>query len=160
MSKKKNNKNEKKSRTDALALAAMNAKETLANVNKGSKRKARDLLILIGAILVAMFIFFLFVELGYFIAIFTAYILLWSGALLTYWIYNRGLLSLDTKPEELSPYWTDEKKEQFLRSLKERRQKSRWLLFIIIAISFVFLLYLVLDFLLPSLYEKFFVKEG
>jgi len=155
------NKNNKKKNnlSSSLTLAAMNAKENLSKVDKKSKAKARDLLILIGATIVAMFIFFLLVNLGYFIEIFITYIVIWSAAVLSYWIYNRGMISKDTKAEDLSPYWSAEKKEQFISSIKERRKKSRWLMFVIAPVSFVFLVYLVLDFLLPELYAQFKAKE-
>ena len=161
MSKSKNNKNQKnkKSVSDSFTLAAMNAKESLSKVSKGSKKKLFDILVFVGATVLAMVIFFFFVNIGKFIPIFIAYIAIWSAMILIYWIYNRGMIASDIEPESLSPNWSDEKKKQFIESVKERRKKSRWMLFVIAPLTFVFLIYLLLDFLLPDLYEKFFVKK-
>ena len=156
---KRNGKSGKKDVSSALSLAMMKTKDNLANVSKGSKNKLRDALILIGSIILAMFIFFLFVELEMFTTVFTVYLILWSAAVLAFWIYNRGMISKDTKPEDLSPYWSEEKKAQFIESIKERRRKSRWLLFVIAPITVVFLVYLALDFLLPALYKTFIVNS-
>lgn len=159
MSKKENKQKSKKNLSDSLTLAAMNAKENFSKVDKKSKNKFRDILLFVGATIVAMIIFFFFVNIGKFIPIFIAYIVIWSVLILVYWIYNRGMISADIEPESLSPYWSKEKKEQFIASVKERRKKTRWLLFVIAPITFVFLVYFVLDFLLPDLYEKFIVNK-
>ena len=64
-------------------------------------------------------------------------------------------MSKDITEDMLSPYWSEEKKKQFIESVKERRQKSRWLLFIITPFTFVFIMEIFMVFIMPRLYSMF-----
>ena len=152
----KNNKNKKrKSLSDSLTLAAMNAKESLSSADKDTKRKAKDLLIFRGITVIAMAVYIYFVQMWEFKAVFIIYLSVWTVSVLAYCFYNRGFLGSDVTEEMLSPHWSDEKKKQFLNSIKERKRKSRWLIFIIAPLTFVFIMELFIVYLWPEIYSAF-----
>lgn len=128
---------------------------SFSDVSDASKKKALDIVtfIIITVVVVSVYIFF--VQIWQFQTIFIIYLSVWSASVLAYCFYNRGILQKDLTKDQLSPYWTDEKKDQFLRSVKLRRKRSRWLLFIIAPFTFVMIMELFMVFVLPQFTSYF-----
>jgi phosphotransferase system glucose/maltose/N-acetylglucosamine-specific IIC component len=68
-------------------------------------------------------------------------------------MYNRGFTRKGVTPDMLPDEWSDAKKEQFIEDGKARIKKSRWMLYIIVPLCFVFIVEIFLAFVWPSIYS-------
>lgn len=68
-----------------------------------------------------------------------AYFLVFAVVLIAYLAYNRGFVNKNVTVEMLPPDWSDEKKQAFIAANKERAEKSRWMLTVIIPFIIVFM---------------------
>lgn len=72
-----------------------------------------------------------------------------------YLIYNRGFSRRGITKDMLPMDWSDEKKEEFIQSGKERVIKSRWMLIFIFAFIFTFAVDIIELTVIPSIMEMF-----
>lgn len=148
-------KKSKKNNTSLPSEGEQKPVRSFSDISDASKKKALDIIafIIITVVVVSVYIFF--VQIWQFKTVFIVYLSIWSASVLAYCFYNRGILQKDLTKDQLSPYWTDEKKEQFLNSIKVRRKRSRWLLFIIAPFTFVMIMELFMVFVLPQITSYF-----
>ena len=69
-----------------------------------------------------------------------AYLLLLTGFFCAYIIYNKGFTIINRTPESLPENWSMEKKQAVIDKGKELKEKSKWMLLIIIPLLFTFLI--------------------
>lgn len=67
------------------------------------------------------------------------YFALLLGFTIAYLVYNRFLSRKGLKPEDLDPTWSEEKKAAFLADGKERLEKSKWMITVILPLVLTFL---------------------
>ena len=67
------------------------------------------------------------------------YMVAFAGLLISYLIYNRGFVNKGVTEEMLPDTWSQEKKTAFLEGEKQRTEKSRWMLVLIIPFTVVFM---------------------
>ena len=72
-----------------------------------------------------------------------------------YIIYNRGFSRSGITVEMLPAEWSDEKKLEFVESVVKRKQRSKWLLILIISLAFTFVAEAIVLFVLPLIKEFF-----
>ena len=75
----------------------------------------------------------------YFGVALTVYLIVATGALLGYVIYNRGFSRRGLTKDMLPDVWSEEKKEAFLEDGQRRLRRSRPLLIVVAALFFVLL---------------------
>lgn len=75
---------------------------------------------------------------GYFVHAFTAYGILLFGMLAAYILYNRGLVPVYVKREQLPDEWDEAKKDAFLAEGARRLERSKWMLTIIFPLCITF----------------------
>jgi hypothetical protein len=68
-----------------------------------------------------------------------AYFLVFAVLIVVYLAYNRGFVNKDVTVEMLPPDWSEEKKQSFVTANRERAEKSRWMLTVIIPFVIVFM---------------------
>ncbi|MBR0450074.1 MAG: hypothetical protein IIX30_04580 [Clostridia bacterium] len=83
------------------------------------------------------------------------YMALLAVLALVYIIYNRGFSRKGVTVDMLPLEWSDEKKQSFVESGKQRLERSKWLLVFIIALLFTFVMEAVVLFALPTVKEFF-----
>ena len=74
----------------------------------------------------------------YFELVIIAYMAIETVFVLAYVIYNRGFSRRGVTAEMLPEDWSDEQKQSFIESGKERMRKSRWMLIVIFAFLLTF----------------------
>ncbi len=72
--------------------------------------------------------------------------------LLYYVIYNRGFSGKNITPDMLSDTMTLEEKQQYIKDSRERMEKSKWVLTILIPIMLVFAVDMIYLFVIPMLF--------
>ena len=117
------------------------------------KKRLLDIGIIVGVTVLLLAVYYYFVKIWAFEIIFTVYMTVWVIFFVAYWIYNRGFTRKGVTPEMLPDEWSDAKKEQFIEDGKRRQKKSRWMIFVIVPLCFVFIVEIAMVFLIPSLYE-------
>jgi hypothetical protein len=117
------------------------------------KRRLVDIGIIIGVTVLLLGIYYYYVQTWAFQIVFSIYMVVWVAFFLTYWMYNRGFTRKDVTPDMLPDEWSDAKKEQFIEDGKARIKKSRWMLYIIVPLCFVFIVEIFLAFVWPSIYS-------
>lgn len=81
---------------------------------------------------VLMPLYFYFVEERQIIAVMFAYMVILLAFSIAFIIYNRGLGQVDADEDSLPFNWSLEQKREFLYDRAKRRQKSRWMITIIL----------------------------
>ena len=79
------------------------------------------------------------------------YMLVFGGFLIAYIAYNRAFSRKDVTPEMLPDSWSDEKKKEYIEDGVRRKEKSKWMLSVIIP----FLITLLADALYLFIWEGF-----
>ncbi len=120
-------------------------------LTEAGKRKLYDLLIIIVITVLLLGLYYYFVQTWHFESAFLVAIGLWSVSFVAYWVYNRGFTRKNVTPEMLPDEWSDEKKRQFIDDGKRRLEKSKWLIYIIVPLCFLFITEIVITILLPAL---------
>ncbi len=118
----------------------------------GKKPSKQVILRMIALIVVTMTVFAVyrfFVSHRLFPVVLTVYMALTTGLILGYVIYNRGMSRRGVTAEMLPADWSEEKKQTFIQSGKERMNRSRWMLIPIFAFLFTFALDALELFVLP-----------
>lgn len=84
---------------------------------------------------------------------FPAVMFIYTAALtvfaLAYIIYNRGFSRKGVTVDMLPDEWSEEKKLEFVENGKHRLQRSKWMLVLIISLSFTFVVEVFIFFALP-----------
>ena len=75
-----------------------------------------------------------------------------AALILYYVIYNRGFTAKNATPDMLPDTMTAEEKQAYLAEAKERLEKSKWVLTILIPIILVFAVDMIYLFLIPMLF--------
>ena len=70
---------------------------------------------------------------------------------LVYIIYNRGFSRKGITVEMLPDEWSEEKKLEFVENGKQRLQRSKWMLVLIISLSFTFIVEAYIFLVLPMI---------
>lgn len=70
---------------------------------------------------------------------------------LVYIIYNRGFSRKGITVEMLPDEWSEEKKLEFVENGKQRLQRSKWMLVLIISLSFTFIVEAFIFLVLPMI---------
>ena len=73
------------------------------------------------------------------IPVMITYMVAFAGLLVAYLIYNRGFLYKNVTPDMLPPEWSEDKKLAFLEDNRNRAEKSRWMMVLIIPFIVVFM---------------------
>ena len=127
------------------------------NEKKGiSSDQVLWLLGLIALSMTLLAIYRYFLSTPYFPAVLTVYMASFALLILVYVIYNRGFSRRNLTKEMLNDAWSDEEKEAFLENGKLRMKKSKWILFLIIAIGVTFAFDMLELFVLPYFENMFF----
>ena len=123
-----------------------------------SKSKGNDhrdigsIILLFSTLALSVFVFWLYRTLlnyYYFELVLIGYMAITTIVLFAYLIYNRGFSRKGLTKDMLPAEWSEEKKDEFLGSAQRRLHRSRWLLVILIAFIFTFMLDAADLFLLP-----------
>lgn len=130
-----------------------------ATVTEDAKRKLKDLIIIIVTTVLLLGVYYYFVQTWQFQTIFIIYLVIWAAAFIAYWVYNRGFSRKGVTPEMLPDEWSAEKKTQFIEDGKRRMEKSRWLIYIIAPLCFVFIAEIFMTLVWPTIYQ-FLTKMG
>lgn len=75
---------------------------------------------------------------GYFVHVFTVYGLALLGFTVGYLIYNRGLVPINTRREQLPDDWDEAQKDAFRDDAVRRIERSKWMLTIIFPLCITF----------------------
>lgn len=83
------------------------------------------------------------------------HIYLLAGAVLAlyYVIYNRGFTGRNVTPEMLPPTMSPVEKQKFIDESRERMQKSKWVLTVLIPLLIVFFVDMIILFIIPIFTE-------
>ncbi len=72
-------------------------------------------------------------------AVMIVYFLAFAAVLIAYLAYNRGFVNKDVTVEMLPAEWSDERKQAFVDDNRQRAERSRWMVVLIIPFAVVFL---------------------
>lgn len=84
------------------------------------------------------------------------YMVAFGGVLCGYLIYNRAFVNKDVTVDMLPDDWSAEKKQAFVDGNRQRAEKSRWMLTLLIPLVFVFLAEAMYLFLWCDFLENYF----
>ena len=113
-------------------------------------------LIATAVVTLAVFLIYrLMMNTPYFYAVFIAYLVLATAAVLGYVIYNRGFSRKGLTADMLPPEWDEQKKREYIEDGEIRLKKSRKLLIIVIAFGFTFAIDIIELFTIPLIMELF-----
>ena len=125
--------------------------ENLQN-KKGNKGISKGALVLLAIVLVSSVIVYgtyrILID-RFYLSVLIAYMVIETAFILAYMIYNRGFSRKGVTRDMLPPDWSEEKKDEFIRSGEERLKGSRWMLVIILAFLFTFFAEIVELYFLP-----------
>jgi uncharacterized membrane protein (DUF373 family) len=116
------------------------------------KRRLIDVGIIFVVTVILLGIYYYYVQIWQFQMIFAIYMAVWAVFFIAYWVYNRGFSRKGVTPDMLPDEWSDAKKEQFIEDGKRRMKKSRWMIYIIAPLCFVFIVEMFLAFVWPTIY--------
>ena len=116
------------------------------------KRRLFDVAIIFVVTVILLGIYYYYVQIWQFQMIFAIYMAVWAVFFIAYWVYNRGFSRKGVTPDMLPDEWSDAKKEQFIEDGKRRMKKSRWMIYIIAPLCFVFIVEMFLAFVRPKIY--------
>ena len=125
--------------------------ENLQN-KKGNKGISKGSLVLFAIVLVSSVIVYVTYRIlidRFYLSVLIAYMVIETAFILAYMIYNRGFSRKGVTRDMLPPDWSEEKKDEFIRSGEERLKGSRWMLVIILAFLFTFFAEIVELYFLP-----------
>lgn len=72
-------------------------------------------------------------------AVMIIYMVSFGGLLVSYLVYNRAFINKDVTIDMLPEDWPEEKKQAFVDGNRQRAERSRWLLLLLIPFIFVFM---------------------
>lgn len=86
-----------------------------------------------------LFIYYGCIALGFAKPVMIVYFVLFAAIIVAYLAYNRGFVNKDVTTDMLPDDWSEEKKQDFVNANRERAEKSRWMVAIIIPFVVVFM---------------------
>ncbi len=119
---------------------------------------ASSIILIVVLILLSVVVFGIYRTLTkyyYFELVLIAYMVIETVFIVIYLIYNRGFSRRGITPDMLPLEWSEEEKERFISSGKERIKKSRWMLVIILAFMFTFAIDIIELFVVPTIVGMF-----
>ena len=122
------------------------------NKKDKSANESGSLALLLSTVALSVFVFWVYrtlLNFYYFEFVLIGYMAITTVVLFAYIIYNRGFSRKGLTKDMLPADWSEEKKEEFLGSAQRRLHRSRWLLVILIAFIFTFMLDAADLFLIP-----------
>ena len=126
------------------------------NNSKNSKKRKRliSLIITASLTLAVLFIYRLFLVpdtplYRYYPYVMWGYMIILTVFVLVYIFYNRAFSRNGVTVEMLPNEWSDEKKNEFIASGERRKQRSKWMLMVIIAFLATFLVDAIELFVIP-----------
>lgn len=129
----------------------------LQNKN-GNKKINKSALVLLAIVILSSVIVYgtykILLE-RFYLAVLIAYMVIETVFILAYLIYNRGFSRKGVTREMLPAEWSEDKKDEFIRSGEERLKSSRWMLVIILAFLFTFFIEIIELYFLPFLFGLF-----
>lgn len=108
--------------------------EQKATAPEGKRPPLRTILLLALTITVVFFIYQIAVVTFESMAVFVGYLVLFAGLCIFYFIYNYCFSRHKVTREMLPLDWSEEEKDKFLFDAAERKRKSRFALYLIIAL--------------------------
>lgn len=90
----------------------------------------------------------------FYIVVLWVYFVALTGFTLAYIIYNRGFSHRNITADMLSDTMTAEEKQKFLDDIKERSQKSKWMITIIFPLVMTFMIDIVILFMIEPFMES------
>ena len=118
------------------------------------KKPSRTGMVLLATLIVASVVIFgiyrLLINYYYFELVIIAYMVIETVFVAVYVIYNRGFSRRGVTREMLPSDWSEEEKDSFIDSGKQRMRKSRWMLIFIFAFMFTFAMDIIELFVLPT----------
>ena len=129
----------------------------LQNKNRNKKINKSALVLLAIVILSSVLVYGTYKILleRFYLAVLIAYMVIETVFILAYLIYNRGFSRKGVTREMLPAEWSEDKKDEFIRSGEERLKSSRWMLVIILAFLFTFFIEIIELYFLPFLFGLF-----
>ena len=129
----------------------------LQNKNRNKKINKSALVLLAIVILSSVLVYGTYKILleRFYLAVLVAYMVIETVFILAYLIYNRGFSRKGVTREMLPAEWSEDKKDEFIRSGEERLKSSRWMLVIILAFLFTFFIEIIELYFLPFLFGLF-----
>ena len=125
-----------------------NASETKGG-QKPSKQAMTRLIFLIIVTMTVFAVYRFLMGFPHFEIVMAVYMILGTGFLLAYVIYNRGMSRKGITVDMLPAEWSAEEKTEFVENGKRRQERSRWLLIPIFAFFFTFAMDILELFVLP-----------
>jgi len=119
--------------------------DKLTDKSEGTKKhlSRSDVAMLISLVVlsvIAFCVYRLLLNYYYFEIVMIAYMVIEAGFVFTYVIYNRGFSRRGVTRDMLPAEWSEEKKDSFIGSGERRLKRSRWMLVIILAFLFTFMM--------------------
>ena len=129
----------------------------LQNKNRNKKINKSALVLLAIVILSSVLVYGTYKILleRFYLAVLVAYMVIETVFILAYLIYNRGFSRKGVTREMLPAEWSEDKKDEFIRSGEERLKSSRWMLVVILAFLFTFFIEIIELYFLPFLFGLF-----
>lgn len=127
-------------------------KSISAEMTPEVKKRLIDIGIILVVTVILLGVYYFYVQNWEFQIIFAVYMAVWVVFFIAYWMYNRGFSRRGVTPEMLPAEWSDAKKTQFIEDGNRRMKKSRWMLYIIIPLCFVFIVEMFITFVWPTIY--------
>ena len=124
---------------------------------KLDRRDLFRLLLLVVVTAVTFAVYRCLMSFPYFEWVLISYMILATGIVSAYVIYNRGFLRKGLTAEMLPSEWSKEEKETFLADISRRKRRSRWMIIPIFAFLFTFA-YEVMELFVVPFFSGFFVK--
>ncbi|MBQ8141266.1 MAG: hypothetical protein IJ038_06210 [Clostridia bacterium] len=125
---------------------------------KAKKPSKSAVILLVSLILLSVVVFGVYrtlVNYYYFEIVLITYMVIETVFVAVYLIYNRGFSRRGVTRDMLPSEWSEEKKDAFINSGKERIKKSRWMLVVILAFMFTFAIDIIELFVLPTIMGLF-----
>ncbi len=123
---------------------------------KVDSRMVGTLILLIVVTMVLFAVYRFLIDFYYFEVVLIIYMIVATGFVLSYVIYNRGFSRKGITAEMLPDSWTEEQKTEFIESGARRLARSRWMLIPIFAFLFTFSVDLIELLVIPFFKTMFF----
>lgn len=129
--------------------------DKLTDKSEGTKKRPSraDIAMLISLVVLSVIVFCIYrllLNYYYFEFALIAYMVIGAGFVFAYIIYNRGFSRRGVTRDMLPAEWSEEKKDSFIESGARRLKRSRWMLVIILAFLFTFMMEIIELWFVPT----------
>lgn len=134
--------------------------DKLTDKSEGTKKRLShsDLAMLISLVVlsvIAFCVYRLLLNYYYFEIVMIAYMVIEAVFVFAYVIYNRGFSRRGVTRDMLPAEWSEEKKDSFIESGERRLKRSKWMLVVILAFLFVFMMEIIELWFVPTVKDWF-----